>query len=144
MRQPLRITYRNVEPSPVIDTLVRDWADKLDAIYARITHCSVTLEAPNLHHRNGRHFRVRVEVTIPGGELVVGRDPPAGSTNEDLYRATMEAFRAMRRRLRHVILRRRGATRRPGAAPPQQPNACPPPPPPTQQAERGVTGGRAG
>ena len=52
-------------------------------------------------------LRVRIDVTVPGSELVV-TDEPANGQSHDLQGATRRAFAAMERRLKDHRDRRRG------------------------------------
>ena len=54
---------------------VQDEADKLDKNFGRITNCRVIVEAPHRHHRHGDSFHIRIELGVPGKELVVTHEP---------------------------------------------------------------------
>ncbi len=100
MMKPVRLGWHHVRPSPAVAERVRDKAAQLARFYGRIDDCSVTLEAPSHHHRqSGPKYRVRVELSVPGGRLVVGRDPTRTRTHEDLLAAVNAAFREARRQL---------------------------------------------
>jgi cold shock CspA family protein/ribosome-associated translation inhibitor RaiA len=103
MEIPLQITAHDFQLNPVIESEIRDKAAKLDTYYARITRCRVVLEAPVGHHRRGGPFNVRIDVTVPGSELVVNRQE-----DEDLTVAIRNAFDAMRRRLEDYVRLQRG------------------------------------
>jgi len=107
MNLPLQITYRNVEPSPSIESAIRTRADKLERFHQRIMGCRVVVESPHHRHAKGNHFRVRVDLTVPGGELVAGRDPTDHTAYEDIYVAIRDAFRAAQRELQDHVARRR-------------------------------------
>ncbi len=99
MQRPVQLTWRHVEPSEAVASLVRKKAERLERYFDRITGCTVALEQPQQHHRQGDHYRVRVEVTVPGEKLVVGRSPLRSRVHEDLYSAVSAAFREVRRKL---------------------------------------------
>ena len=100
MQRSLQMRWRSITPSPGIEDEVRDEVAKLERAFGRITGCAVTLEAPSRHHRqSGSKYRVRIELAVPGGKLVVGRDPPRTWTHGDLYLAIKAAFREARRQL---------------------------------------------
>ena len=46
-----------------------------------------------------------LELHVPGGEIVVGRDPTAATTHDDLQVAIRDAFRAAKRQLRDRMQR---------------------------------------
>ena len=106
MELPLQVTLRDVSPSEAVEGYIRERAAKLDAFYDRIMGCRVVVEAPVRHHRKGGPFKVRIDLTVPGDELVVNRQ-----SDEDLYVAIREAFDAMRRRLEDYARRQRGSVK---------------------------------
>lgn len=99
MQTPVKVAYRHLSSSPAVTDLVKEKVKKLEQFFGRITGCAVTLEVPDRHHRQGRHYRVRIEVSVPGETLVVGRDPKASRDHQDLYAAIQAAFREARRLL---------------------------------------------
>jgi ribosomal subunit interface protein len=103
MRLPLQITVRNVDLSDAIREDLRMRAEKLDTFYDQIMRCRVVVEVPHHHHREGTLYNVRIDMTVPGAELVVKREP-----NEDLDVALRDAFDAARRQLEEFARKRRG------------------------------------
>ncbi len=95
MKHPLQITVRNMSLSDAAKTAIQEKAAKLDAVDDRIIGCRVLVELPHKHHHQGALYNVRIDLTIPGAELVVKREP-----HEDLYVAIRDAFAAARRQLR--------------------------------------------
>jgi cold shock CspA family protein/ribosome-associated translation inhibitor RaiA len=102
VQQPLQITARDVSLSEVAENDIRAKAEHLDTYYDGIIGCRVVVEGPGRHHRRGP-FTVRIEVIVPGTELVVDRQ-----TDEDLYVVIRDAFDAARRRLEDYARRQRG------------------------------------
>lgn len=111
MQQPIQITFRHMEPSPAIEAAVREKAAKLDAFFDRITGCRVVIEAPHRRHHQGKLYHVRIDLTVPGEELVVRRDPPEHREHEDPYVAVRDAFDAMKRQLQDYVRRVRGSVK---------------------------------
>ena len=99
MKLPLEITFRNVARTPEIEERIRAKAAKLDRFYDRITGCRVVVEAPHQHHNKGNVFHVRIEVSVPGDELIVNRDPEKNRQHEDLGIALRDAFAAAQRQV---------------------------------------------
>jgi ribosomal subunit interface protein len=95
MKHPLQITVRNMSLSEAAKATIHEKAAKLDALDDRIIGCRVLVELPHKHHHQGALYNVRIDLTIPGAELVVKREP-----HEDLYVAIRDAFDAARRQLR--------------------------------------------
>jgi ribosomal subunit interface protein len=117
MQIPLQISFRDTEPSAAIEAKIRQRAAKLDRYYDRIMGCRVVVEAPHRRHHQGRLYHVRVDVTVPQGELVVSREPMDHQPHEDVYVAIRDAFDATQRRLADYARRQRGEVK-PREAPP--------------------------
>lgn len=103
MKIPLQITVRNVSLSDVVETDIRQKAADLDSFYDRIMGCRVFVEAPHRHHHQGILYNVRIDLTVPGKEIVIKREP-----HEDVYVAVRDAFDAARRQLEDFARRQRG------------------------------------
>lgn len=135
MITPLQITFRNMTPSAAIEQHIREKAAKLESLCERITGCHVTVEAPHRHHHKGKAFHVRIDLIVPGAEIVINRAPKrlrsvkAGETeeivndvvenhrpskhaaHEDMYVAIRDAFNAAGRKLQDHMRRQTGAVR---------------------------------
>ena len=108
MQIPVEITYRDIEKSDAVEARVRDWVDKLERVYDRITRCEVTIAQPHHRHRKGNQFSITIRLTVPGGEVVSSHDPGPDGAHEDVYVAIRDAFHASRRMLEdHVRSRLR-------------------------------------
>jgi ribosomal subunit interface protein len=107
MMIPIQITFRDVPHSTALEDLVRERASKLETFSDRIVGCRVALETPHRHHHNGKQYSVRIDLTVPGDELVVSSD------GEDMYAAVNEAFQDAQRRLRNHFERLRAQARHP-------------------------------
>jgi ribosomal subunit interface protein len=106
MQTELQLRWHNVDPSDAVAAHVRDEVARLERFWDRITGCAVTLEAPSRHHRHsGAQYRVRIELSVPRGRLVVARDPPKTWTHSDLYLAVKGAFREAQRQLADHVRR---------------------------------------
>ena len=126
MTNPMQITFRNMEPSAAVEGWIREEARKLDEFYNHIMGCRVVVELPNRRHRWGNLYHVRIDLTVPGGELVVKREPSLHSSiqqtreqkvvkhlelqtpHSELRQAIDDAFKAMGRRLQDYARRQRG------------------------------------
>jgi ribosomal subunit interface protein len=94
MQTELQITVRDMEHSVALDERIRDKVRKLEQVYPRIQSCRVVLEAPHRHKHQGKLFSVRLDVTVPGKEIVANHEQ-----HEDMYVALRNAFNAARRQL---------------------------------------------
>lgn len=94
------ITYRHVDPSPAVETLIGRRVKKLEQINDRIVGCDVTLEAPQKPRRRGRLYSVRVMLRTPGPDLSAARTVAQGSARDDVLLAMNRAFSAAETRLK--------------------------------------------
>jgi ribosomal subunit interface protein len=108
MQTPIQITFRDVQHSDPVEQYVLARAAKLDSLASRIVGCHVTLELPHRHQQHGRHYRVRVDLHLPGGEVTVGNTHDDDRNDEDLYAAIDAAFELAGRRLQDFVRRQRG------------------------------------
>lgn len=108
MQIPLQISFRDMEPSAAVEDKIRERALKLDRYYERIMGCRVVIEAPHRRHHQGKLYHVRIDLTVPQGELVVSREPVENHAHEDIYVAIRDAFDAAQRRLADYARRQRG------------------------------------
>lgn len=111
MQLPVQITFRNMDPSPAVETHIRERAEALDRLFGRIMGCRVAVEASGRHQRKGRLYHVRVDLAVPGREIVVSRDPAAHHAHEDILVAVRDAFDAARRQLEDHARSVRGAVK---------------------------------
>lgn len=133
---PLQITFKGMEPSETIEAQVRAAAEKLDEFYGDIMGCRVLVEIPHKHHRKGKQYHVRIDLTVPGAEFVIRRSPklltdtptrfPKAlddvaleesrelskyAVHDDIQLSIRDAFDAGRRKLQDYARRRRGVVK---------------------------------
>jgi cold shock CspA family protein/ribosome-associated translation inhibitor RaiA len=101
-----QVTFRNMEKVPELEAAAGKEAEGLDRFFDRITSCRVVIGQPRRQEAGGL-YHVRVSLGVPGGELIVDRDP----TQHNANRAIREAFREMRRQLQDYVHRLRGETK---------------------------------
>jgi len=108
MQIPLEISTRDVTLTPPIEAELRKRADRLERHYNRITSCRIAVERPTgNHHQEGGPFRVRVDITVPGSELVADKQA------DEIFAAIREAFDAAERQVEDFSQRRRGDVKSP-------------------------------
>jgi ribosomal subunit interface protein len=110
--QPIQVVFHQLSPSPAIEAAIRKRAEKLDRFCDQIIGVRVVVESPHKHQRQGNLYIVRVDVTVPGEEIVVTRNPPASQEHEDIYVVIRDAFDAMRRRLEDYARKRQRQVKR--------------------------------
>ena len=103
MQIPLQITIRDIEQSEALGTHIRSKAKKLDEFFNHIMSCRVVVEMPHKHHQQGKQFSVRIDIGVPGSEIVVNRDHA-----EDVYVALRDAFDAAERQVQEYARKLRG------------------------------------
>jgi ribosome-associated translation inhibitor RaiA len=109
MELPLTITAHDITLPDPIEAAIREKALKLDKVNGHLIGCRVTVEGPGGHHRNGGPYKVRIDLSVPGSELVINQKEAP-----DLSLAIRDAFDAARRRLeehRDLQLERRKESR---------------------------------
>ncbi len=94
MQVPLQITFRGIPPSEALEEHIRDRVEKLERQYPQMRSCRVLAELPHQRKSRRGHFTLRVEIGVPGGQIVVNQDQ-----HQDLYVALRDAFHAASRQL---------------------------------------------
>lgn len=103
MERPLQITLRNVSGSEALEAHIRERAARLEKFHPRITGCQVVVEVPHKHKHQGNLFDIRIDIKVPGDEIVINREQ-----SEDVYVALRDVFDAARRKLEDHARRLRG------------------------------------
>ncbi len=99
MPLPLQVTFRNMVPSEAVERRIWEHIEGLGRFSDRIMGCRVVVEARHRRRHQGNLFHIRIDMTVPGGEIVVSREPALHQAHEDVYVAFRDAFDAVRRRL---------------------------------------------
>lgn len=107
MQTPLRITFRHMESSPAIEARVREHVDRLERFYDQVTGCHVVVERPPAHRHKGAPFDVKIDLTVPGDEIVVRSERAEHGAHMDVYVALRDAFDSARRLLQDYARERR-------------------------------------
>lgn len=113
MQVPLQVTFRHMEPFEGLEELIREKVAKLDDLPGNLLGCRVVVEPAGKHREHGHQYEVRLDITVPGEEIVVTRTP----SQRDVRTAIGDAFDAARRRLDDYVRCRRGLVKTLEAAP---------------------------
>lgn len=123
-----QIAFRNMNAVPELEAAVQKEAIGLDRYFDRIVNCRVVIEGPRRQEYGGL-YNIRVNLGVPGDELVVEHNPTLHSRlkesetarktrqsepnreRRDARRAIHEAFQEMRRQLQDYARRMRGDTK---------------------------------
>ncbi len=111
MHLPLQIAFHNLPHSEAMAEIIGENAVKLDEFYNHIMSCRVVVDVPHRHHHEGNLYQVRIDITVPGGEIVVNREPSLHEPSKDFRQAVRDAFDAARRQLEDFARRQRGAVK---------------------------------
>ena len=116
MQFALHLTPKDLPLPKAIEQRIQDKVAKLAAVYHRIQECRIVLEGPVHHHKKGGPYKARIDLSVPGAELVVNRHEAA-----DLRVAIRDAFEAARRRLEDYVQCQRGEVKTHRVSPPEPP-----------------------
>ena len=123
-------TFRGLDVSDALEVDIHERVAWLEQFYAGIVRCRVLVELPHRHRRDGRHFHVRIELTVPGlDHIIMSQEPslhgrlkdvedPAHHKESDIERvhryahvAVGQAFDVARRRLEDIAREPRGTVK---------------------------------
>lgn len=111
MQLPLQISFHNVPHSAAVEDQIRQYAARLDEFGGRIMSCRVVVDKPHRHHRDGNLYHVRIDITVPGEEIVINREPRQHIAHRDLETALGDAFDQAVRRVQDFVRRQRHDTK---------------------------------
>jgi len=100
---PVDITTRDTYLTDRNAALIRKKAEGLTKYYQRMTGCRVVIDGPGDRHRSGGPFKVRIELEVPGSNLIIDRQ-----VSEEIEAAIRSAFDVARRQLRDYARVQRG------------------------------------
>lgn len=83
----------------------RDKTDKLATLFEPTMSCRVVIVMPHQHKHQCRFFSVRIDIGVPGREIVVNCDQ-----HEDVYVALRDGFETAKRQLTAYAHRLHGDT----------------------------------
>lgn len=107
MQTALRVTFRGMDTSDNVKRAVEAKVSALETFSSHLITCDVAVSRPNSGQHKGQLYRCRIDLRVPGAELVVGGHPDKNAAHEDVYVAIRDAFKAVRRELQDYERRRR-------------------------------------
>ena len=108
MQLPPQITFRQMAHSDAVEAKIRQRAEGLDKYYENIISCRFVVHPAHKHKHKGNLFQVNIDLTVPGKELAVTKEPDEHQAHEDVYVSIRDAFDAMRRQLEDYARIKRG------------------------------------
>ncbi len=100
MKLPVYVKFHGMGPSEALTGAVKACAHELESVDPEIIACWVSIRLEKEHERQVRPYSVRIDLKIPGHELVVKR-----VQHEDVYIAMLDAFKDMKIQLQDVVRR---------------------------------------
>jgi len=108
MQIPLEITFRDMPHLAAVEAEIREKAAGLEHLFGKLTSCRVVVEAPHRSHEKGQIYTVRIDITLPGREIVVNREVSRDERHDDIHVAVRDAFKRAQRQLRDHVRSHRG------------------------------------
>lgn len=103
------ITYRHLEKTTAIQSLVEEKIAKLEQFCDYMNSCRVVIEKNNDHPSSGSPYRVSIDITIPHGrEIAVVQNPHTGKQYPPLEAVIRDAFEAARRQIISITTEQKG------------------------------------
>ena len=98
MAVPVLVTFRNMATSDAVTEYAKSRAVALYRVCDRIVNCRVTIEMDS--RRGTSVFHVRIELSLPGEDLVIHRDATDhAASHEDVMLAVKGAFQLAKHQL---------------------------------------------
>ena len=107
MTIPTEITFRDIEPSDALRTLVRERVQRLERFARDIRTCHVTIGLAEAHHIHGNAISVHATLTLRGRQLDVQGSSKNKPTKEDAYAMVDVTMNVLRRRVEDYVRKRR-------------------------------------
>lgn len=108
MKLPLQITFRGMDRSEAVESMIRERASRLDEFAPHIMSGRVVVEMASKHHVQGNQYEVRIDLTVTNGEIAVTREPHQRVAYQDIAVAIRDAFDSARRQLEDYVRLQRG------------------------------------
>jgi ribosome-associated translation inhibitor RaiA len=103
MEHPVDIVLRGIPRSGALERYIGERARRLNIVCDRLQSCHVVAEALHRPKQQGAQFSVRLNITLPGTEVVVNREH-----REDVHVAVDDAFEAAELQLKDHMRRDSG------------------------------------
>jgi cold shock CspA family protein len=100
-----------MERSPALEAMIVDRATRLDKFADHIMSCRVVIEPAGRHRLHGQQYEVRIDITLPEGEVVSTREPSEHKEYKEIAVSIRDAFDSARRELEDYVRRQRGAVK---------------------------------
>lgn len=108
---PVQIAFHGLPHSDAIERDIRDRVEWLQQYCGAILGCRAFVDLPHRHRHTGRLLHVRLELSVPGGRLVVASDTEisrlhyAGVGVRDAFEKMRRCLQDFSREQRHDVKR---------------------------------------
>ncbi|MGI8936217.1 HPF/RaiA family ribosome-associated protein [Leptolyngbya sp. BC1307] len=97
------VTYRGVNKTDALESLIAEKIEKLELAYDQISSCRIAIEKVNARPGSGSFYRVRIDITVPENrEVVVDKHPEQGKQYPPLEAVIRDVFDLAFRQLREL------------------------------------------
>lgn len=108
MKTPLQITFKNLKRSGALVNLIKERTTWLERVHHRIISCRVIITGSHQrHHPGALLYEVRIDLRVPGKELVINHNPSEAKQHHDIHVTIHDAFDAARRNLKDSLRKQR-------------------------------------
>lgn len=107
MKPPFELVFHGMPRSDALAAAIATHVARLDRHGHDIMHCRINVVLDEKHTQQGKPFNIRIEVTIPGHELVASKE-----CDEDVYVALRNAFGNVTRMLEDTTRKQRDRLKR--------------------------------
>jgi cold shock CspA family protein len=108
---PPQVTFHNLPHSDETERKILTEVERLDEFYDRIMSCRIVVDVPHRHHQEGNLYQVRIDLKVPGGEIVVKRESAERDEYQDLDQTIRIAFDEAKRQIEDFARIERGQTK---------------------------------
>lgn len=108
MQTQPQISFQGISHSDAIEQAIRDRIDELEKFHSGIIACRVVVDSPHRTRNKGKIYEIRIDVSVPGKDVVISREAGFDHAHEDIYVAIRDSFDAARRGLEDQVRKMSG------------------------------------
>lgn len=108
MKQPLKLTFHDVDRSAWVEDYIRRRVQRLERLADDIIWCRVAVEQPTRSRNTGNFYRVSIELSLPPNkDLVAAKERAIEDPHMQLRPLIRSTFEAIERQINKTVERRR-------------------------------------
>ena len=101
---PPQITFRGISRADWLQDDILARIARLEKYYGAITRCQVLVELAQRHHERGNRYHVRIDLTVPRGEIHVSHDASLHASKRDTAARSHTKRSELRPEQKHVTV----------------------------------------